>query len=162
VKILVTGGCGFIGSNLVRFLLTNTQHQVINLDKLTYAGNPNSLNDLADSDRYQFIQVDIADPEAVRKAMEESDPDWIAHLAAESHVDRSIDGPSEFIKTNVVGTFNLLDSARSHFQQLSPERAEKFSIQGCFGPFSSSLENDLWFTSDRHQLFQQLRPRAVP
>jgi len=110
----------------VRFLLTNTQHQVINLDKLTYAGNPNSLNDLADSDRYQFIQVDIADPEAVRKAMEESDPDWIAHLAAESHVDRSIDGPSEFIKTNVVGTFNLLDSARSHFQQLSPERAEKF------------------------------------
>ena len=126
MKILITGGCGFIGSNLVRFLLNETEHHVVNLDKLTYAGNPNSLQEFANSDRYQFVQTDIADSEAVAAAIHSADPDWIAHLAAESHVDRSIDGPSEFIQTNIVGTFNLLDAASKHFKKLAAPRQETF------------------------------------
>ena len=126
VRILVTGGCGFIGANLVRYLINETDHHVINLDKLTYAGNPHSLNDVADSDRYEFVQADIADPARIREIFESIDPDAVAHLAAESHVDRSIDGPSEFIQTNVVGTFNLLDSALAHYKQLDENRKKSF------------------------------------
>ena len=114
MRILVTGGCGFIGANLTRYLINETAHHVINLDKLTYAGNPHSLSDIAGSDRYEFVKADIADPAQIRRVFESVDPDAVAHLAAESHVDRSIDGPSEFIQTNVVGTFNLLDSALAH------------------------------------------------
>ena len=126
VRILVTGGCGFIGANLVRYLINETDHHVINLDKLTYAGNPHSLNDVADSDRYEFVQADIADPARIREIFESIVPDAVAHLAAESHVDRSIDGPSEFIQTNVVGTFNLLDSALAHYKQLDENRKKSF------------------------------------
>ena len=126
MRILVTGGCGFIGANLVRYLINETDHHVINLDKLTYAGNPHSLNDIADSDRYEFVQADIADPTRIREVFETVDPDAVAHLAAESHVDRSIDGPSEFIQTNVVGTFNLLDSALAHYKQLDEDRKKSF------------------------------------
>lgn len=126
MRILVTGGCGFIGANLVRYLINETDHHVINLDKLTYAGNPHSLNDVADSDRYEFVQADIADPARIREIFESIDPDAVAHLAAESHVDRSIDGPSEFIQTNVVGTFNLLDSALAHYKQLDENRKKSF------------------------------------
>lgn len=126
MKILVTGGCGFIGNNLVRYLLNQTEHTVVNLDKLTYAGNAKSLSDIADSARYQFVQADIADADAINKIITKVAPDAIAHLAAESHVDRSIDGPAEFIQTNIIGTFNLLSAALAHFQKLPPNQQADF------------------------------------
>jgi dTDP-glucose 4,6-dehydratase len=126
MKILVTGGCGFIGSNLVRLLIESTSHQVLNLDLLTYAGNPHSLNDIADSDRYEFLQADIGDHAAMQQAFARFQPDWVMHLAAESHVDRSIDGPSAFIQTNVVGTYTLLQVAKEYFQKLPVESKERF------------------------------------
>ena len=113
MKILVTGGAGFIGSNLVR-LLVSRGHQVLNIDKLTYAGNPHSLSDLQGNPNHQLLQADICDAEAMRKAFADFRPEWIMHLAAESHVDRSIDGPSEFIQTNIVGTYVLLQTAREY------------------------------------------------
>jgi dTDP-glucose 4,6-dehydratase len=109
MKILVTGGAGFIGSAVVRYIIQNTQDTVINLDKLTYAGNLESLVAVCDSERYFFEQVDICNSKEVARVLNQYQPDAIMHLAAESHVDRSIDGPSEFIQTNIVGTYNLLD-----------------------------------------------------
>ena len=126
VKILVTGGCGFIGSNLVRHLLESPEHEVLNIDKLTYAGNPRSLNDLEGNSRYEFSQTDICDASAITEIIGRFTPDWIMHLAAESHVDRSIDGPGEFVQTNVMGTFTLLQAARTHFKTLSGEAKERF------------------------------------
>ncbi len=126
MKILVTGGCGFIGANFVKHLLKHTDHSVINFDKLTYAGNAKSLRDISDSKRYKFIQADIADAVAVNAVIAEVRPDAIAHLAAESHVDRSIDGPAEFIQTNIIGTFNLLNAASTHCKQLSAREQEAF------------------------------------
>lgn len=118
MKILVTGGAGFIGSNLVRYLLRETTHQVINLDKLTYAGNLHSLRDVADHPHYHFVHADIVDPIAVQKVFQEYQPHAVMHLAAESHVDRSIDGPGQFIQTNVVGTYQLLSSALQYWREL--------------------------------------------
>lgn len=126
MKILVTGGCGFIGTNLVRHLVTETDHHVVNLDKLTYAGNAQSVADLVDSPNYDFVQADLADPVVVGEVMQRFGPDAVMHLAAESHVDRSIDGPSEFIQTNVVGTFNLLDASLRHFNELDESRKSQF------------------------------------
>ena len=126
MNILVTGGAGFIGSNLVRHLLTTTGHSVLNVDKLTYAGNRHSLDDLAENPRYQFAQVDICDAPAIAALFAEFRPDWVMHLAAESHVDRSIDGPGAFIQTNVVGTFILLQAARAHFDQLAGAARDAF------------------------------------
>lgn len=125
LKILVTGGAGFIGSNLIRFLLANTDHHVINVDKLTYAGNLESIEDVASDPRYEFHQADIVDLNAVKQLFE-LQPDAIMHLAAESHVDRSIDGPAEFIQTNVVGTFNLLQSAKVYYESLGDEKKKTF------------------------------------
>ena len=119
MNILVTGGCGFIGSNLVRLILTTTEHTVLNVDALTYAGNRHSLDDLANNPRYQFAQADITDAAALPKLFADFQPDWVMHLAAESHVDRSIDGPGAFIQTNVVGTYTLLQAARKHFDGLT-------------------------------------------
>ena len=113
MKILVTGGAGFIGSNLVH-LLVSKGHQVLNIDKLTYAGNPRSLADLEGNPNHQLLQADICDAEAMRKAFADFRPDWVMHLAAESHVDRSIDGPGEFIQTNILGTYVLLQTAREY------------------------------------------------
>lgn len=112
-NILVTGGCGFIGSNFVRLALEKCAGiRLVNLDKLTYAGNPQNLADIEDDSRYRFVQGDICDAELVNKVFAEEQIDTVVHFAAESHVDRSIDGPAEFIQTNIVGTFTLLEAAR--------------------------------------------------
>ncbi len=124
--ILVTGGAGFIGSAVCRFIVQHTNDRVINLDKLTYAGNLLSLSEIADSDRYTFVQADICDREAVEHIFDKFKPDLVMHLAAESHVDRSIDGPGEFIQTNVVGTYSLLEAARKYWKSLSAEQAQNF------------------------------------
>jgi dTDP-glucose 4,6-dehydratase len=126
MKILVTGGAGFIGSNLVRHLLATPTHEVLNLDALTYAGNPHSLSDLAANPRYQFAQVNICDGPALTAQFATFQPDWVMHLAAETHVDRSIDGPGAFIQTNVVGTFNLLQAARTHYESLTGQARDRF------------------------------------
>ena len=118
MKILVTGGAGFIGSAVIRHLIKDTDHHVINLDKLTYAGNLESLSCVKDSSSYDFEHADICDYAQLDKLFRKHRPDAIMHLAAESHVDRSIDGPGEFIQTNIVGTYNLLEAARVHWQTL--------------------------------------------
>ncbi len=118
MKILVTGGAGFIGSALIRFLINDTDCKVINLDKLTYAGNLDSLVTVADSDHYHFVQADICDRDALEQVFAVHQPDAVMHLAAESHVDRSIDGPGDFIQTNMVGTYTLLEAARSYWARL--------------------------------------------
>lgn len=126
MKILVTGGAGFIGSAVVRHILSNTQHSVINLDKLTYAGNTESIPSSLHSERYLFEQVDICDAAELDRVLSEQQPDLIMHLAAESHVDRSIDGPGEFIQTNLVGTYTLLEATRKYWSALNPERKGAF------------------------------------
>jgi len=124
--IFVTGGAGFIGSALVRFLINETGNQVVNFDKLTYAGNLESLKSIEANERYHFVQGDICDKEKVAQVLEQYQPDYIMHLAAESHVDRSIDSPGEFIQTNVVGTYLLLEAARSYFVSLTDDRKVTF------------------------------------
>lgn len=125
-KIIVTGGAGFIGSALVRMIINQTEHKVLNIDKLTYAGHLESLELVADSDRYQFEQIDICDADEIERIFNEFQPDAIMHLAAESHVDRSIDGSAEFIKTNINGTHTLLERSKTYWQNLEGERKDKF------------------------------------
>lgn len=125
-RILVTGGAGFIGSAVARHLIGDTEHQVLVLDKLTYAGNLDSLQPIAGHPRYRFVQADILDAAKVREVFASFRPDIVMHLAAESHVDRSIDGPGEFIQTNVVGTYTLLQVALAHWQSLSGAEMEAF------------------------------------
>lgn len=118
MKILITGGAGFIGSAVIRNIIKNSMDSVINVDKLTYAGNLESLLSVSDSERYCFERVDICDRTELDRVFSQYQPDAVMHLAAESHVDRSIDGPAKFIQTNVVGTCNLLEVARQYWQQL--------------------------------------------
>jgi dTDP-glucose 4,6-dehydratase len=125
-RILVTGGAGFIGSAVVRHIIEATQDSVLVLDKLTYAGNLESLLVVADNPRYSFEQVDICDRAALDRVFAEYQPDVIMHLAAESHVDRSIDGPAAFIETNVVGTYTMLEAARHYWQPLDAEKKQSF------------------------------------
>lgn len=124
--IFVTGGAGFIGSALVRFLINETEHTVVNFDKLTYAGNLESLASVEQNERYHFVKGDICDREVVSATFAKFQPDFIMHLAAESHVDRSIDGPGEFIQTNVVGTYELLEAARTYYASLNDEKKTVF------------------------------------
>ena len=126
MKILVTGGAGFIGSSLVRHLIQNTSHQVLNLDKLTYAGNLASLGDVASSERYSFVEGDICDRELLDLTLSQFQPDAIMHLAAESHVDRSIDGPAAFVETNVIGTYTLLEACRAYWAGLETPQHDVF------------------------------------
>jgi len=123
---LVTGGAGFIGSAVIRYLICNTDAQVLNVDKLTYAGNLGSLSDVVSSDRYNFVQADICDFETIRKLIFEFRPNVILNLAAESHVDRSIDGAAEFIRTNIFGTYILLEASRKYWASLDKQENSFF------------------------------------
>lgn len=154
MKILVTGGAGFIGSALVRHIIQQTPDSVINFDKLTYAGNLESLAAVEKSPRYAFVQADICDRAAVDAALQAHQPDAIMHLAAESHVDRSIDSPAAFMETNIIGTYTLLEAARAYRDDLTPERRQAFrfhhiSTDEVYG----DLEND-------HSLFTETTPYA--
>ena len=126
MKLLVTGGAGFIGSAVVRHIIKKTHDSVVNIDKLTYAGNLESLSDIDGHERYVFEQVDICNRTELDRVFAEHQPDAVMHLAAESHVDRSIDGPSTFIETNIVGTYNLLEAARAYWISLDDNRKASF------------------------------------
>jgi len=125
-KLLITGGAGFIGSAVIRHIIDNTDYSVINVDKLTYAGNLESLKSIKNDARYTFEQVDICDANEIKRVFNEHQPDIVMHLAAESHVDRSIDGPGEFIQTNIVGTYVLLEEARDYWSSLENGKKEGF------------------------------------
>ena len=126
LTILVTGGAGFIGSALVRHIISNTTHKVVNIDKLTYSGNLESLESVKDNENYIFEHVDICESNELERIFKNNKPDIVIHLAAESHVDRSIDGPLEFIQTNVLGTYFLLESSRTYYKSLKGRKKERF------------------------------------
>lgn len=126
MKLIVTGGAGFIGSAVIRYLINETDTTIMNVDKLTYAGNLESLQGIEKNSRYHFTQADICDAATIKQIFEQFQPDAIMHLAAESHVDRSIDGPAEFIQTNITGTYTLLEAAREYWQTLSNDKKEQF------------------------------------
>lgn len=152
--ILVTGGAGFIGSALIRFLINETEHRVINVDKLTYAGNLESLLPVSGSKRYHFVQSDISNIEIIQQLFTKFQPDLLMHLAAESHVDRSIDGPSDFIQTNIVGTYTLLEVARAYWNKLGSEKKAAFRFHHIS---TDEVYGDLEGTDD---LFTETTPYA--
>ena len=126
MKYLITGGAGFIGSAVIRYIINHTEDEVLNIDKLTYAGNLESLIDVENDARYSFQQIDICDAAALEQAVSGFQPDIVMHLAAESHVDRSIDGPAEFIQTNIVGTYTLLEVLRKYWMPLDADKKNSF------------------------------------
>jgi len=152
--ILVTGGAGFIGSAVVRHIIESTQDSVVNVDKLTYAGNLESLESVENNPRYAFEQVDICDSKALLRVFEHHQPDAVMHLAAESHVDRSIDGPAAFIETNIVGTYTLLEAARAYWNTLNDERKVAFRFHHIS---TDEVYGDLEGTDD---LFTETTPYA--
>lgn len=154
MNIIVTGGAGFIGSAVIRHIIKNTDNQVLNIDKLTYAGNLESLIDVEDNSRYSFKQIDICDALSIEKAFNDFQPDLIMHLAAESHVDRSIDGPAEFINTNIVGTYTLLEAARKYWQSIDDSKKSTFRFHHIS---TDEVYGDLEGTTD---LFTETTPYA--
>ncbi|QPE17058.1 dTDP-glucose 4,6-dehydratase [Providencia rettgeri] len=154
MKILVTGGAGFIGSAVVRHIINNTNDAIINVDKLTYAGNLESLNSVCENNHYTFIQADICDAKLITDIFKQHQPDAIMHLAAESHVDRSIDGPSEFIQTNIIGTYTLLEAARQYWNQLPTDKKTAFRFHHIS---TDEVYGDLESTTD---LFTETTPYA--
>ena len=154
MKILVTGGAGFIGSAVIRHIIHNTDDEVLNIDKLTYAGNLESLKEIDQNPRYTFQQIDICDKEALEKAFNSFKPNLVMHLAAESHVDRSIDGPAEFINTNIVGTYHLLEVARQYWQNLDDIGKQQFKFHHIS---TDEVYGDLEGTTD---LFTESTPYA--
>ena len=154
MNILITGGAGFIGSALIRYLIKNTDHQILNIDKLTYAGNLESLVEVESNPNYTFQKIDICDAAAIEQSFSEFQPDLIMHLAAESHVDRSIDGPAEFINTNIVGTYTLLEVSRKYWQSLSQHKKSQFRFHHIS---TDEVYGDLEGTTD---LFTESTPYA--
>ncbi len=154
MKFLVTGGAGFIGSAVIRHLINNTEHEVVNVDKLTYAGNLQSLAEVSDSPRYAFEQVDICDADEIARVYKKHQPDIVMHLAAESHVDRSIDGPGEFIQTNIFGTYTLLHEGRKYYNTLDEKRQKRFRFHHIS---TDEVYGDLEGTDD---LFTETTPYA--
>lgn len=154
MKILVTGGAGFIGSAVVRHIINNTTHSVINVDKLTYSGNLNSVANAAQNARYIFEKVDICDADALQTLFAKYEPDAVMHLAAESHVDRSIDGPAAFIETNIIGTYTLLEAARTYWKSLPESRKKVFRFHHIS---TDEVYGDLHGTDD---LFTEATPYA--
>lgn len=154
MKILITGGAGFIGSAVIRHIIDKTDDQVLNIDKLTYAGNLESLKVIDDSPRYEFRQIDICDAESLKQTFTSFKPNLVMHLAAESHVDRSIDGPAEFINTNIVGTYNLLETARHYWQNLGEAEKSQFKFHHIS---TDEVYGDLEGTTD---LFTESTPYA--
>ncbi|MCZ4329944.1 dTDP-glucose 4,6-dehydratase [Castellaniella denitrificans] len=154
MKILVTGGAGFIGSALIRHLIGHSGHSVINVDKLTYAGNLESLASVAQNPRYAFVHLDICDAAGLADVFERHHPDAVMHLAAESHVDRSIDGPAAFVQTNLVGTYTLLEAARAHWNRLDAAARVAFRFHHVS---TDEVYGDLAGTED---LFTETTPYA--
>jgi dTDP-glucose 4,6-dehydratase len=152
MKVLITGGAGFIGSTLIRHMINDLNYAIVNVDKLTYAGNLESLIDIEDNQNYSFEQTDICDSSSIAAIFEHHQPDSVIHLAAETHVDRSIDGPSEFIQTNVVGTYVMLDAARQYWLSLSAEKKDKFRFLHIS---TDEVYGDLYGTDD---LFKETTP----
>ncbi|GLS26974.1 dTDP-glucose 4,6-dehydratase [Marinibactrum halimedae] len=153
MKILVTGGAGFIGSAVVREIINNTDHCVINVDKLTYAGNLESLLSIENSSNYSFIRADIADQDAMTRVFSDYEPDIVMNLAAESHVDRSIDGPADFMQTNIIGTFILLEVARKYYISLPKEKKDGFR-------FHHISTDEVYGTLGNDGLFEETTPYA--
>lgn len=154
MKIIVTGGAGFIGSAVVRHIINDTPDEVVVVDSLTYAGNLESLTDVADSPRFKFEQVSICDRAELDRIFNEQQPDAVMHLAAESHVDRSIDGPAEFIETNIIGTYTMLEAARSHWNKLDEKGKQNFRFHHIS---TDEVYGDLHGTDD---LFTETTPYA--
>lgn len=154
MKILVTGGAGFIGSAVVRHIINNTADSVVNVDKLTYAGNLNSVKQVAANERYAFEKADITDAGVMQALFAKHQPDAVMHLAAESHVDRSIDGPAAFIETNIVGTYTLLEAARNYWKALPEARKQAFRFHHIS---TDEVYGDLHGTDD---LFTETTPYA--
>jgi dTDP-glucose 4,6-dehydratase len=154
VRFLITGGAGFIGSAVIRHIINNTDHSVVNVDRLTYAGNLESLISVESDSRYAFEKVDICDSNEIKRVFRDYQPDIVMHLAAESHVDRSIDGPGEFIQTNIVGTYVLLEEARSYWSKLKSDKKNNFRFHHVS---TDEVYGDLEGTND---LFTEETPYA--
>jgi len=150
-RVIVTGGAGFIGSAVIRHLIWYHDWTVLNIDKLTYAGNLSSLKEIEFSPNYTFLQVDIENRAEIRQAFEQFRPEAIIHLAAQTHVDRSIDDPGEFIQTNIVGTYNLLESAREFWQTLDSDSQEKFR-------FHHVSTDEVYGATDSNGMFTETTP----
>ena len=149
MKIFVTGGAGFIGSAVIRLLISDTEHSVVNIDCLTYAGHLSTLEPVAGNARYRFEKTNICDADGIRRLFAEHRPDAVLHLAAESHVDRSIDGPSDFIQTNIIGTYTLLEAARRYCAELPEDARGRFRFQHVStDEVYGSLTDDGFFTEE--------------